>query len=85
MGSKTVMQVIYLLVFTSLFFSGRAKARKLLIMGGIMRVLAYNIEWLVLTLFRSAKYSRRTGGGALWSGSDGPRPGAGRSATWHRG
>jgi hypothetical protein len=37
---------------------------------------------LVLTLFRSAKYSRRTGGGALWSGADGPQPGAGRSATW---
>jgi hypothetical protein len=39
----------------------------------------------VLTLFRSAKYSRRTSGGALWSGAartvrgtgpDGPRPGA---------
>jgi hypothetical protein len=38
----------------------------------------------LLTLFRSAKYSRRTGGGALWSGADGPRPGAGRSATWCR-
>jgi hypothetical protein len=25
----------------------------------------------VLTLFRSAKYSTRTGGGALWSGVDG--------------
>jgi hypothetical protein len=37
---------------------------------------------LLLTLFRSAKYSRRTGGGALWSGADGPRRGAGRSATW---
>jgi hypothetical protein len=36
----------------------------------------------LLTLFWSAKYSRRTGGGALWSGADGPRPGAGRSATW---
>jgi hypothetical protein len=24
-------------------------------------------------------------GGALWSGADGPRPGAGRSATWCRG
>jgi hypothetical protein len=23
-------------------------------------------------------------GGALWSGADGPRPGAGRSATWGR-
>jgi hypothetical protein len=36
----------------------------------------------LLTLFWSAKYSRRTGGGALWSGADGPRHGAGRSATW---
>jgi hypothetical protein len=36
----------------------------------------------LLTPFRSAKYSRRIGGGALWSGADGPRPGAGRSATW---
>jgi hypothetical protein len=52
MGSKTVMQVIYLLVFTSLFFLGRAKARKLLIMGGIMRVLAYNIEWLANSIIR---------------------------------
>jgi hypothetical protein len=42
-------------------------------------------SYYVLTLFWSAKYSRRTGGGALWSGADGPRPGAGRSATWHRG
>jgi hypothetical protein len=24
-------------------------------------------------------------GGALWSGADGPRPGAGLSATWRRG
>jgi hypothetical protein len=24
-------------------------------------------------------------GGALWSGADGPRTGAGRSATWRRG
>jgi hypothetical protein len=39
----------------------------------------------LLTLFWSAKYSRRTGGGALWSGADGPRPGARRSATWRRG
>jgi hypothetical protein len=38
----------------------------------------------LLTPFRSAKYSRRTGGGALWSGADGPRPGAGRSVTWGR-
>jgi hypothetical protein len=39
----------------------------------------------MLAPFRSAKYSRRTGGGALWSGADGPRPGAGQSATWRRG
>jgi hypothetical protein len=47
----------------------------------------------MLTLFRSAKYSRRTGDGALWSGADGPRPGAGakvscltagRSTPWGR-
>jgi hypothetical protein len=36
----------------------------------------------MLTPFRGANYSRRTGGGALWSGADGPRPRAGRSATW---
>jgi hypothetical protein len=36
----------------------------------------------VLTLFWSAKYSRRTGGSALWSGADGPWHRAGRSATW---
>jgi hypothetical protein len=36
----------------------------------------------MLTLFRSAKYSRRTGGGALWSGADGPRHMVGWSATW---
>jgi hypothetical protein len=29
----------------------------------------------VLTPFRSAKYSRRTGGGALCTGADGPRAG----------
>jgi hypothetical protein len=38
---------------------------------------------------RSAARSRTVrdlarGGGALWSGADGPRPGAGRSATWCR-
>jgi hypothetical protein len=41
--------------------------------------------FLLLTPFRSAKYLRRTGGGALWSGADGPRPRAGRSTTWRRG
>jgi hypothetical protein len=45
-------------------------------------VFIKNWIYLLLTLFRSAKYSRRTDGGALWSGADGPRHGAGRSATW---
>jgi hypothetical protein len=36
----------------------------------------------MLTLFRSAKYSRKTGGGALWSGADGPQHRVGRSTTW---
>jgi hypothetical protein len=39
----------------------------------------------MLAPFRSAKHSTRTGGGALWSGADGPRHRAGRSATWRRG
>jgi hypothetical protein len=37
---------------------------------------------MVLTLFRSANHSRRTGGGALCRGADGPRAGAGRSTAW---
>ena len=36
----------------------------------------------MLTLFRSANHSRRTSGGALCTGADGPRAGAGRSAAW---
>jgi|SRR5687767_13317959 hypothetical protein len=46
--------------------------------------LRYKRAYTLLTPFRSANYSRRTSGGALWSGADGPRPRAGRSATWHR-
>jgi hypothetical protein len=38
----------------------------------------------VLTPFWGAKHSTRTNGGALYTGADGPRPGAGRSATSHR-
>jgi hypothetical protein len=47
-----------------------------------------NRDLPVLTPFRSAKYSRRTGGGALCTGADGPRvgldgprPGARRGGT----
>jgi hypothetical protein len=39
-------------------------------------------EGKLLTLFRSANHSRRTGGSALCTGADGPRAGAGRSAAW---
>jgi hypothetical protein len=38
----------------------------------------------VLVPFLGANHSVRTGGGALCTGADGPRPGAGRSATWLR-
>jgi hypothetical protein len=37
----------------------------------------------VLTPFRRRQSLKRTSGGALWSGADGPRHRAGRSATWH--
>jgi hypothetical protein len=36
----------------------------------------------MLTRFSGANHSIRTSGGALCIGADGPRPGAGRSATW---
>jgi hypothetical protein len=39
----------------------------------------------MLTPFSGAKHSTRTGGSALCTGADGPRPGAGRSVTWYRG
>jgi hypothetical protein len=35
-----------------------------------------------LTPFWRRQLLKRTSGGALWSGVDGPRPRAGRSATW---
>jgi hypothetical protein len=36
----------------------------------------------MLTPFSGAKHSTRTGSGALCTGADGPRPGAGRYAAW---
>jgi hypothetical protein len=39
----------------------------------------------MLTHFSGAKHYVRTGSGALCRGADGPRPGAGQSATWYRG
>jgi hypothetical protein len=36
----------------------------------------------MLTPFSGANHSTRTSGGALCTGADGPRPGAGRSAAW---
>jgi hypothetical protein len=38
----------------------------------------------MLTPFSGAKHCVRTGGGALCRGADGPRPGAGQSATWYK-
>jgi hypothetical protein len=38
----------------------------------------------VLVPFSGANHYTRTGDGALCTGADGPRPGAGRSATWCR-
>jgi hypothetical protein len=39
----------------------------------------------MLTPFSGANHSTRTGSGALCTGADGPRPGAGLSVTWNRG
>jgi hypothetical protein len=36
----------------------------------------------MLTPFWRRQLLKRTSGGALWSGADGPRAGAGRSAAW---
>jgi hypothetical protein len=38
----------------------------------------------VLAPIRAPITAMRTGGGALYTGADGLRPGAERSATWHR-
>jgi hypothetical protein len=38
----------------------------------------------VLVPFWGANHCVRTGGGTLCRGADGPRPEAGRSATWYR-
>jgi hypothetical protein len=38
----------------------------------------------VLVPFWGANHCVRTGGGACCTGTNGPRPGAGRSATWDR-
>jgi hypothetical protein len=71
----------------------RAKKRKLLerrkCVFFLKNTFGVNLQvFLVLTPFRSAKYSRRTGGGALCTGADGPRagpdgprPGARRGGT----
>jgi hypothetical protein len=40
------------------------------------------LRYHVLTPFWRRQSLKRTSGGALWSGADGPRHRAGRSATW---
>jgi hypothetical protein len=46
-----------------------------------------NLTYLYITVdaFLDRQTLNKNCGGALWSGTDGPRPGAGRSATWRRG
>jgi hypothetical protein len=46
------------------------------------RCMVVLIHTLLLTPFWRRQLLKRTSGGALWSGADGPRPRAGRSATW---
>jgi hypothetical protein len=41
--------------------------------------------YAALLTFSGAKHCVRTGGSVLCRGADGPRPGAGQSATWYRG
>jgi hypothetical protein len=62
--------------------------------GGVWRTFPRTCWWQLvaspdhderkelLTPFRRRQSLKRTGGGALWSGADGPRLGAGRSAAW---
>jgi hypothetical protein len=40
---------------------------------------------LSVDVFLERQTLNKNRGGALWSGADGPWPGAGRSATWRRG
>jgi hypothetical protein len=48
--------------------------------------LDYVVWWITLLLvpFWGANHCVRTSGGALCTDADGPRPGAGQSATWRR-
>jgi hypothetical protein len=39
---------------------------------------------MLLALIRAPITTLRTGSGALYTGADSPRPGAGQSATWSR-
>jgi hypothetical protein len=42
-------------------------------------------SYITVDVFSERQTLSKNRGGALWSGADGPRPGAGRSATWRRG
>jgi hypothetical protein len=50
----------------------------------LLLAFSFSKQMKVLTPFRAPITIMRTGGGALCIGADGPRPGAGRSTTWHR-
>jgi hypothetical protein len=43
------------------------------------------VDLVAVDAFLERQTLNKNCGGALWSGADGPRPGAGRSATWRRG
>jgi hypothetical protein len=55
----------------------RERGKKLALVDSQASIAKY-----VLTPFWRRQLLKRTSGGALWSGADGPRHRAGRSATW---
>jgi hypothetical protein len=68
--------------------SSIAYKARIMLVSYLLLPSASSSRSILLTPFRSAKYSRRTGGGALCTGADGPRagpdgprPGARRGGT----
>jgi hypothetical protein len=52
-----------------------------------IKLLGYNkyiFRYECVDVFSERQTPNKNRGGALWSGANGPRPGAGRSATWRR-
>jgi hypothetical protein len=55
-----------------------------LLIVSALRIIFFMNARVLLTPFQALMTITRTGGGALCTGEDGPRLGAGRSATWGR-